>query len=53
MAVCYYPISFVNLYLFCVGCLHHDMSSATFKHARIKSARITSINVNTNFCTKS
>ena len=52
MAVCYYPISFVNLHLFCVECLHHHMSSATLKHALNKSAMITYINMNTNFCMK-
>ena len=53
MTVCYHCISFVNLHLFCVECLYHDMSSATLKHARNKSVMIMSINVNTNFCSKS
>ena len=52
MAVCCHCISFVNLHLFCVECLHHGMSPATFKHALNKSATITSINMYTNFCTK-
>ena len=52
MTVCYHCISFVNLYLFCMECLHHGMSSATLKHAPNKSATITFINVNTNFCRK-
>ena len=46
MAVWYHCISFVNLHLFCVECLHHQMSPATFKHALNKSATIMSINVN-------
>ena len=53
MAVCYHCISFVNLYLFCMECSHHGKFSTTFKHAFNKSATIMSINVNTNFCTKS
>ena len=55
MTVCYHYIRFVNLYLFriCMGCLNHGMSSTTFKHALNKSVTIMSINVSTNFCTKS
>ena len=52
MTVCYHCISFVNLYLFCMECLHHGMSSTTFIHALNKSATIMSINLNTNFYEK-